>query len=77
MRKMTKAQRAETTRQMELRFWHCPACEQVFLGAKTRPWGDFGDLGIWARECPTDATRLNPVDDEDVDLSIVDHLAAC
>jgi hypothetical protein len=71
---MNKTQRAETTRKMELTFWHCPECERVFLGANTLPAFDFGDVGIWARVCPADSTRVSRLKDDDVDLSIVDYL---
>ena len=71
---MNKAQRAETTRQMEAAFFHCPTCEGVFLGRQTERTFGWGDIGIWARSCPIDQTRLNRVRDEDVDLSVVDYL---
>ena len=57
-------------------FYYCATCELVYLERDTHAYYAPGFPTLTAkRACPTCADALEPVDDADADLSIVDYLA--
>ena len=74
--RVTKKEIESSTRTMESTFYYCPTCNVVRLGRDTNEaLPGYGHLAIYARACPTDATRMDHLNDDDVDLGIVDYLA--